>query len=120
VSLSDVIAQYGTGSYTVTRSTPGVPVDGIQPQPSTATFSISASIQPVDGATLEDLPEGQRIEQSRVIWTTTALVARQESPPVEPDAIVIDGDEYRVTKVSYFGILDSFYRCYAEMVNVAP
>lgn len=119
MSLSDVIAIWGTGSYTVTRFTPGPIVDGVQGAPTPTTISnFAASVQPVDGATLEDMPEGQRVEESRVIWSVGQLLPRTKTN--EPDQILIDGDNYRITKVSYFGILDSFYRSYAERLDVQP
>lgn len=79
-------------------------------------FDLDASVQPVEGKNLEDMPEGQRADESRLIFTRQEL--RTRTPANDPDVITIDGDRYRVTKVSKFSIIADHYRCYAERLEV--
>lgn len=116
MGLEDVVLDYETGTYTVTRTTPGVPVDGIIPPGTPSTFTIDASVQPVDGATLKDMPEGQLADESRVIFTQTELKTRTKT--TEPDVIQIDGFNFRITKVQFFTVISNHYRCYAQKLDV--
>ena len=84
--------------YTVTRRGAGTLVNGLHvPNPSTTTFTISASIQPVDGLTVEGAPEGRNVHDLQVLWTTTNLVAVDPAHGVG-DIVTIDGERWEVVK----------------------
>src|SRR5690606_5003111 len=72
---------------TLGRYTPGA----------STTFSIVASVQPATGRDLRDLPEGQRGDEVRVIYTISEL--RTRSPAGEPDAVTLDGEPWTVINV---------------------
>lgn len=114
--LQGVIARRNTGTYTVTRETDGADVDGRWVPGSTTTLSVDASVQPVTGDAMEDLPQGIRVEDVRILWTVTEL--RTEKSGTGADLIAIGDLSYRVFKVEYFGILSSFYRVTVHKVNV--
>lgn len=113
MSLPAVIAFFNTGTYVVTREGEGDYVLGRWEPGAETTFSIQASIQPLSGNELQDLPEGVRTEETRILWTTTQLrgpIKDSLSDGSGADRIDIDGDRYRVWKVEYFTILSNHYR----------
>jgi len=78
----------------------------------TSTFSIVASVQPVTGRELKDVPEGQRGDEVRVIYTQTELHMRKAG--FQPDVVTLDGEPYEVYKVERFDAFgDTHYRAYA-------
>lgn len=97
MSLTGVISRFKTGTYTVTRTAAGTRTLGRYTPGAPSTFSIVASIQPVTGRDLQTLPEGQRAEETRVVYTTTEL--RTRTATVEPDTLSIDSETWAVTKV---------------------
>lgn len=92
MGLRGVIASLQTGTYTVTRRAAGAYVDGRYQPGATSTVEIVASVQPVTGRTLQDLPEGQRGEETRVVYTETEI--RSHGPGIEPDRITLDGETW--------------------------
>lgn len=113
-----VISSFRTGTYTVTRRAGnGVTSGGHYTPPSPATFTIQASIQPASGRELRDLKEGQSAGDLRTIFTLTELrTVRADND--QPDVISIDGENYRITKVEYFGVISNHYRCVCEKTSV--
>jgi len=84
------IADVGVGEHTLSDT-------ATTERQNRETFAASAaSVQPVDGATLQDLPEGQRTDELRLIFTTTALKAR--TPTTEPDVVTIDGEPWIIIR----------------------
>lgn len=117
MSLSGVIGRYKTGTYAVTRTAVGARVNQVYVPGATSVIQVDASIQPVIGRMLQDLPEGQHAEESRVIYTRTELKTR--TPGTDPDIIVIDGEDYRVTRVEKYGAISGgHFRVWAERVVV--
>jgi hypothetical protein len=113
VSINDAIATFATGTYTVTRTGAGSYSGGILSAGSTSSFSIVASVQPLSGRDLQVLPEGQRTDETRVLYTTTQLLTRTATQA--PDSISIDGSTYEVFKVedwTYIGV--THYRAYVS------
>ena len=118
MGLADVIARFGTGTYQVTRPAIGTWVDGhYVNEGAPSTFPIDASVQPMSGRDLRDLPEGMHAEDVRRLWTRTELRtastqigASSSNASSEPDVVSIDGEDYRVVRVEHFAILDDFYR----------
>lgn len=117
MSLSGVIGRFKTGTYNVTRTAVGVRVNQVYVPGATTVIPIDASIQPVSGRMLQDLPEGQHAEESRLVYTRTELKTR--TPGTDPDIISIDGEDYRVTRVEKYGTISGgHYRVWAERVVV--
>jgi hypothetical protein len=113
---SSVISTYNTGTYTVKRYANGTNANGHYTPATPTTITIKASVQPLSGRDLKDLPEGQRADDLRTLYTTTRLYT--VSANGNPDVITIEGDRYRVTKVEYFGILSGHYRVLCERLEV--
>lgn len=78
-------------------------------------FMMAASVRPVQGSLLKDLPEGQSVEDSSVVFTLLPLYTK--TPDYEPDVVTIDGYDERITKVAFYRI-SGFYRAYSERLAV--
>ena len=97
MSLNGAIEDHKTGDYTVSRRAAGHYVKGKWVGiGSPSTFSISASVQPVVGD-LVDVPEGQSVNDVKVLFTETYLHSRTAGE--EPDEIEIDGANYYIWSV---------------------
>lgn len=94
MALGGVIARFASGTYTVTRKAAGTVSVGDYTPGATTTFSIVASVQPISGRELSVLPQGQRGEEVRVVYTLTELKTR--TPATEPDTISIGGETWEV------------------------
>jgi len=95
--LQGVIGAFATGTYSVTRTTAATLVAGRIVAGMASSFSISASVQPVEGRDLLAMPEGLRSEETRVVYTTTELRTLTEGHGA--DVVTIDGDLWTVDKV---------------------
>ncbi len=98
--LRGAIASLATGDYVVTRRLAGTYVDGLYvPDPTDAEqFVIVASVQPVTGRDLKDLPEGQNGDEVYEVITTTPIHTR--IPGFEADEVSIDGEPWKITRAS--------------------
>ena len=111
MSLLDSIADFATGTYTVTRSTlAGYSSDGYIQAPSTSTLSIVASIQPLSGRDLLILTDAERAEETRWLYTVTPLLTLAATN--EPDVVSVDGVAWVVKTIERWDDPDgTFYRC---------
>jgi len=85
----------GDGAYTITRRAPGTTMLGRYTPGATSTFPITAVVVPFGQNELIVLPEGQHVEDTRVVYTSTHLHAT----PGAPDLITIGGDPFAVLAV---------------------
>jgi hypothetical protein len=115
VSLPSIIARYNTGTYSVSRDNVAV-VNGLASFGSPTTFSIDASVQPLNNKSLRDMPEGQSVDDSLVLFTLTELKLRTAT--TAPDVVTIGGAKYRVTKATFYGLISNHWRCYLEKTDV--
>jgi hypothetical protein len=113
---SGVIGAFQTGTYVVTRTALGTTVNGQYVPGGTSTINVDASVQPVSGRALRDLPEGMRAEDVKVVYTATELFTVRATGT--PDIITIAGDRYRVTKVEAFSVISDHYRVTVERLEV--
>ena len=97
MSWADVIDCFASDTYTVTRTVEATYTLGRKVAGSTSTLSVIASIQPVTGYDLENLPEGQHSENVRHVYTTTELKARQDG--FAPDKFAIDSETWEVWRL---------------------
>jgi hypothetical protein len=111
VSLLDSLADFVTGTYTVTRTvTGGYDVHGKNVAGSTSTLSVDASLQPLTGRDLMALPEGQRSQETQ--WFYAAVQMHGREPGFEPDKVTIDGEPWVITSVEkWVDGDDVWYRC---------
>jgi hypothetical protein len=63
-----------------------------------STFEIVASIQPLSGKDLQQLPEGMRTERTKKIYTQTELFTAEVSASTVPDRLSYDGVDYLVSR----------------------
>lgn len=105
MSLRGVIAAHGS-SYTVTRLAAGSLVKGQYTPGAPSTFAIIAFIEPLNGRELEDVPEGQRGNEIRVLYTLTEVRAG-----ANPDTVTIDGEPWTAIRAERFdGLGGTHYR----------
>ena len=98
LDTAGLVMRFATGTYVVTRSSKPVIFQGRGQPPQTSQFSVPACVQPITGRDLLQLPELQRSIESRVVYTTTALlVAVENGQPC--DVITIDGRDWQVQHV---------------------
>lgn len=76
MSITHAIGKFSTGTYAITRYTPGARVAGIWIEGTPTIYNADASIQPVTGQALRTLPRGQNVEDNRLILTIFALANR--------------------------------------------
>jgi hypothetical protein len=94
--LSGLIADFATGTYTVTRGAgPGsYAEDGKFAPASTSTVNVLAAVVPADGTDVQHLPEGMRTRSALAVFTVGELNA--QAPGQQPDVIEIDGFAWQV------------------------
>ncbi len=106
--LTDVIAYFQTGQYTVTRQAAGTTTLGRYTPGTTTTSTITAGIQPTNGRDLQILVEAGITSESRKVYTDAALLTRR--PGSEPDVISIDGEDWVVhNSVRWEGFGETIY-----------
>jgi len=71
----------------------GTYVNGLYVPGSATSLTIEASIQPASGRHISALPEGQRAEETRIVWTKTRLRTREDGAP---DTVLIGSENYTV------------------------
>lgn len=106
MALNEAINDHATGSYTIKREKGESWVNSKRvPGSITSIAGVTMSVQPANGEELTDLPEGQTLDDVRVIYSATALYARKPAAiapdmgmDYAPDIVVIDGEDYRVWK----------------------
>lgn len=113
MSLRDAIAALTMGGpYTVLRTTAGTIVKGhYTPSNDVDELTVAGSLQPVSGRELQDLPEGQRGDEVRVLYTRTEIKTRE--PGFEPDIIVLGDENWTCIRVERFdAFADTHWRAY--------
>jgi hypothetical protein len=106
---------FATGTYTVTRGASPTFVDGVAVSGSTSTFTLNASVQPLDEIQIRRLPEGQRTDDYRAVYTDTQLNTT-ESTQI-PDTLVIDGDVFQVTTSERYQELGNYFCSVVQRVG---
>lgn len=112
MSLRGAIASLTQGGpYTVTRTTNGALVKGKAGAGTPSSFSVTGSLQAVNGRELQALPESFRADEVRVLYTLTEL--RTVSDTHQADKLTIDGEPWLVIRVEKFPAFgDTHYRVY--------
>ena len=107
--LSDVVGQFATGSYVVTRRTTTIVNGRRSVSGSPTTVTITGSVQPVDGDKVKALPEGVRLEDTLVLYTPTALQIGG-STTLEPDVVAANGGNYRLLSRLEWAAAGGYYK----------
>lgn len=87
---SVTLTRYSAGSY----DSHGRWVDG-----SSSQSSISASVQPLSGLELQDLPENRRTDETIAVYSETEIKEGSIQDQRQPDIITHDGKDYEVQRV---------------------
>lgn len=115
--FADVIAELGE-TFTARRGTaPTFDAAGraIDPAPG-ATFSIVASVQPISGEELKRLPEGERSEDLRELYTTAELHTANPAAGTRADEVIIEGEAFEVERVHPWRMA-GFTKCIVRRIN---
>lgn len=100
MNLASTVLSFAS-TYTVVRQDKGVyDANGKFVPAPTTTISVLASVQPLRGKDLQNLPEGLRNEDLLKVYTTTEL---RVAGDYAPDAIMVDGQAYEVQTVERWG-----------------
>ena len=104
-AVSLMLSRLGTGTYTVTRSTPGDygANTGDYVPGATSAFSARASVQPMSPRERKNLPEGLQTEDVRVMYTEEAIQAADDSTKALGDKVDIGGETFEAVKVEPWG-----------------
>ena len=121
MDLAGLIADFATGSYTVTRRAAAT-TDGHGRNVAGATSSISivAAVAPASGRDLLRLPEGRRANETRMVLTATALLVGGQGAANEADLISIDGASWEVQHVEVWrqpGVDAAGYKALVQAVT---
>jgi hypothetical protein len=96
-------------------------VDGIAVPGSTSTFDIKATVAPATGQDVMILPEGNRTEETRMVYTATQLKGGGEGSATERDQVTIDGGAWEVKAVQTWrpfpGVTETLYQCLVQAVQ---
>jgi hypothetical protein len=118
VDAADLISDFATGTYTVTRRAAATLVKGRAQPGATSTLTVTASVQPASGRDLLRLPEGRRSIETRVVFTATQLLIGIEGAANESDLISIDGQTWEVQQVQSWRLSPStdapYWRCIVQ------
>lgn len=119
MSLIDAIPSLATGTYTVTRTPARNYTAGVLDAPTgQTTFSVIASAQPPTGRDLQQLPDGVRADEVRIVYAREEL--KTTEPGYEPDTISIDGNDYEVFRVETWQAFgEAHRRTWTRRVEVA-
>ncbi len=91
MSLNGAISSLGAITLQVTRTAQGTRDHGRYTDGPTSTFTISAGVEPTDGRTLQDLPEGRRGDEILTVYVDVDLVAERSG--IAPDVVMYTGSD---------------------------
>lgn len=92
--------EYFRSPVTLRRPAPGSYVNGRWVEGATTDSTITASIQPLTGEDMEELPEARRESEGYNMYTSTQVRTVQEAGSNQnADRIVFNGKEYEVHQV---------------------
>lgn len=113
--FSDVIEDFNTGTYVVTRRTPVVAIKGRAQPPTTSMFSVRACVQPASGRQLQRLPDGMRKSETISIWCVEELITREVSNL--PDLIEVGSHTYEIQNSRDYADLGNYFESLAIKVG---
>lgn len=110
MDLSDVIASFATGTYTVSRPAADTyDTNGRLNTNTPTTFDFTGMVQPVTGKALDRLPEGLRQSEVVTVWSPTELRNR--------DRFSYQSDTWEVQQLENWNTLGAYYRAFAVKVS---
>lgn len=120
MDLSGVVLDLASGVYTITRITPGTyGTDGRFVPGTQSTFTIQASVQPLDGRDLLRLPEGLRTHELLKVYSPTQLFVQGAGQ--DPDVITLQATPYQVEVAEQWGDDGNYWKMIVRKVGrLAP
>ena len=116
MDFADTLSRMGE-TYTLKAGAAGSVVDGHHVPGAGAETTVTAVVQPIEGEELQRLPEGWRVDEVLVAFTSTQVQGLDEATGRGPDVLVVDGDEYQVERVEPWVKLGNFYRVLLRRVD---
>jgi hypothetical protein len=108
LSLADAISSFATGTYGVTRPTPGTTTVGVYQEGTPLLFQVTGCMQPLGPRELMRLPEGERSRERLKFFTTTELRVTIAGGPL-CDRVTYRGASYEVESVEPWDELAGFF-----------
>lgn len=120
IDLSETVLDLASGSYAVTRTTPGTyGTDGRFIPGTPTTFNITASVQPLNGRDLLRLPDGLRTSELLRVYSPTRLFVQGAGQ--DPDVITIEGIPHQVETCETWGPDGNYWKMLVRSVRrLAP
>ena len=117
MTIPEPAEQFESG-ITVSRYGAATKTDGVWVAATPTTFTMVASMQPMEGDELLMVPEGDREREHITIFTDTLLRTIDQEALTGADVVTWNGNDYEVKKVRNYrmGALDH-YECIASRVN---
>lgn len=94
----------------------GTYVNGVWSEAAGTTETIAATHQPASARDLRDLPEGQRVDAMRAIWSRSELLGADETTGRKADVLVIEGEQWEVI-ASWHRSEAGFWKAVAGLKN---
>lgn len=123
MDIASLIASFSHGTYAVIRKTAPTSTRGIFGAGATSTFNITAAVVPASGSELLLLPEGQRMRDTKIVFTTTPLQLGGQGSAYEADHVQIDGGTWSCERVERWvnpgagsSSVDG-YKCFVQAVR---
>lgn len=114
MDFTDVIEEFFTGTYTVTRTAPRTLTKGRANAPSTSSVSIRASAQQASGRDLAVFPEGNYPTDAIVFYTATELLTAGAAQ--EADVVTYRGESYEIQHVERWDDLGNYFKAIGVLV----
>lgn len=119
MSVAPAVDALGGTPITLVREGAGTLVGGYWQAGATTNSTVLCSVQAPNGRDLQVLPDGQRADEVRVIFSTNVLRTR-EPGQWDPDALVFDGFTWRVKNVqTWTAFGGTYYRALVTKVTPA-
>jgi hypothetical protein len=116
--INGILVTGGASQAGSTVGQSGGYVDGIYQEGSQSNFTITISIQPLQGRELELLPQGERTRRYCKGYTVTRLYTANESASTKADRVTYDGSLFEVQKSERWVDGDLWhYKVYLAEVN---
>ena len=101
--------------FTVRRKVAGSYVNGFWVEGAESSFVIQASVQPVSGLEMQELPEARRNTQAVKIYTDTQLLTVATNVSTNPDILEAFGFDFEIIAVMpYQSNVISHYKCISD------
>ena len=118
MDLSSVVTSLASHvSLAVKRAAAGTYVNGRYVEGAPAALTIVASVQPLSGEDLQELPEAERTSDAIEIFSVVELFATNLATNKLGDLVTYQGRDYRVTNAENWNSNGSYWRSLATRIG---